>query len=602
VTAVLVLALALVAALTARYLIRTHGAFRLALRFATGLHLDGKLRTDAGWLRHGARVIHPTGHASKWAHLPHLYRAAVRWAAVLLIVATCVGLASDLRLTVFVLETVATLAAAWCVRLAHRQLRQHGHIRRYVRPLHAALAPALGIPLATRPQAWLTVPPRFAEIEGAQIRVELPEKFLATADARRIVQTALTDKLGIDDGHVEFHTIGAPYATITRSSPAPDKVLFGSVTSLMESADESSPLIGVGRKGSSVSADFEADSPHALVSAGSGGGKSTIVRLLIAQNLHNGSLAVICDIKRISHAWARGLPNVLYCRSIAEIHETLIRVKAEVDRRNELVDALADDDGNVPPEAIEAMGPRLILAMEEMNATANRLGAYWRAVREKDDPTASPAVEALGDILFMGRAVRVNVIAVAQMMTARTLGGPEARENFATRILARYTLNAWKMLVPEVWPVPRASRHAGRVQVVIAGQARETQVIYSTPTEAREWSLSGIVSRFGSLAAGRALTGPQEAAVQAREPVRLTGPDVHLVGAVEPVGLRDAIGSGVITVTLDTARWARANDPEFPPARGKRGQELLYAPADLTAWQDNRPRSGSTDNQEAIAQ
>jgi len=74
------------------------------------------------------------------------------------------------------------------------------------------------------------------------------------------------------------------------------------------------------------------------------------------------------------------------------------------------------------------------------------------------------------------------------------------------------------------------------------------------------------------------------------------------VGAVEPVGLRDAIGSGVITVTLDTARWARANDPEFPPVRGKRGQELLYSPADLAAWQDNRPRSGSTDNQEAIAQ
>lgn len=601
-TAVLLFTLALVGILTARYFIRTHGAFRLALRFATGLHLDGKLRTDAGWLRHGERVLHPTGHASKWAHLPHLYRAGIRWTVVILFVATCVGLATNLRLAIGLLATAATVTAAWCVRLGHRQIRQHGHVRRYVRPLHAALAPAIGVPLATRPQSWLTVPPRFAEMEGAQIRVELPDKFIATADAKRIVQTALTDKLGIDDGNVEFHTIGAPYATITRSSPAPDKVLFGSVLELMADSDESSPLIGIGRKNASVSADFEADSPHALVSAGSGGGKSTIVRLLICQNLHNGALAVICDIKRISHAWARGLPNVRYCRSIAEIHDTLILVKAEVDRRNELVDALADDDGNVPPEAIEAMGPRLILAMEEMNATANRLSAYWRKVKEKEDPAVSPAVEALGDILFMGRAVRVNVIAVAQMMTARTLGGPEARENFATRILARYTLNAWKMLVPEVWPMPRSSRHAGRVQVVIAGQARETQVIYSTPTEAREWSMSGTVSRFGPMAAGGALTGPQDAPVQAQEPVSLTGPDVHLVGAAEPVGLRDAITSGAITVTLETARWARANDPEFPPARGKRGQELLYSPADLTAWQTNRPRSASNGDQEALAQ
>jgi hypothetical protein len=596
-------ALGLLVVLGLAYFIKTHGAVRLLLRFAFGLHLDGKPRTDAGWLRHGVRVMHPTGHASKWAHLPHLHRAGIRWAVVVAIVAVCAGLASNLRLTAWALAAVATALLAWCVTMAVRQLRRRKHVRRYVRPLHHALAPAIGVPLAARPQSWLTVPRRFDEIEGAQIRVDLPEKFLGTPDAKRIVQTALAEKLGIDDGNVEFHTVGIPYATITRSSPPPDKVTFSAVQSILEAAPESSPIIGIGRKNATVSADFDADSPHALVSAGSGGGKSTIVRCLLCQELHKGALAVVCDIKRISHAWARGLPNVRYCRSIAEIHDTLILVKAEVDRRNELVDALADDDGNVPAEAMAQMGPRLILAMEEMNATANRLAAYWRKTKAKEDPTVSPAVEALGDILFMGRAVRVNVIAVAQMMTARTLGGPEARENFATRILARYTLNAWKMLVPEVWPMPRMSRHQGRVQVVIGGQARETQVLYSTPSEAREWSMSGAVSRFASVAAGGALTGSQAATVQGTEPVRLTGPDVHLVGEVEPVGLREAIDAGALAVTLDTARWARANDPEFPPARGKRGQELLYAPADLIAWQANRARAGeSSDDQEAAGQ
>ncbi|WP_228388846.1 hypothetical protein, partial [Streptomyces jumonjinensis] len=32
---------------------------------------------------------------------------------------------------------------------------------------------------------------------------------------------------------------------------------------------------------------------------------------------------------------------------------------------------------------------------------------------------------------------------VAQSATARALGGPEVREQFATRILARYSVNAW---------------------------------------------------------------------------------------------------------------------------------------------------------------
>lgn len=596
-------AVALLLALAAlRHFIKTHGATRLLFRFAVGHPLDGKLRTNAGYLRPGTKVLHPTGHASRWAHLPHLHRACIRWIVLLTFVSTSVALATNLRLTLITMAAGATVGLAWCVRIAARRFRHRGHVSRFVKPLHHALAPALGVPLAERPESWLEVPPGFGQIEDARIRVQLPDGFLATADAKRLVTTALADKLGIDDGNVEFHMVGKPFATITRSSPPPDRVTFSDIRELLTAAPESAPIIGLGRKNTTVNADFDADSPHALVSAGSGGGKSTMVRGLTAQLLHNGALSVICDIKRISHAWARGLPNVRYCRSIAEIHDALILVKAEVDRRNELVDELADDNGDLPPEAYARIGPRLVLVMEEMNATANRLMAYWRKIKEKEDPAVSPAIEALGDILFMGRAVRVNVIAVAQMMTARTLGGPEARENFATRILARYTLNAWKMLVPEVWPMPRMSRHQGRVQVVIGGQARETQVAYSHPSEARQWAMSGTVAWFGTVAAGAGLTASQTAPVQGPEPVSLTGPDVHLVGSVEPVGLREAIETGVITCTLETARWARANDSEFPGHKGKRGQEFLYLPAELTAWESNRVRAIDSDLGEASGQ
>lgn len=588
-----------VAVLAVRGFVKTHGAMRLLMRFAFGHHLDGKLRTNAGYLRHGTKVLHPTGHASRWAHLPHLYRAAIRWACVLVLVSLCAGVALSLRLTLIAVASAALAVLAWCVRIATRRLRRRSHVKRFVRPLHQALAPVLGLPLAARPGSWLEVPRGFGEIEGAKIRIDLPDGFLATPEAKRVVATVLTDKLGIDDGNVEFHMVGKPYATITRSSPPPDRVTFADIRAQLEAAPESAPVIGIGRKNTTVNTDFDADSPHALISAGAGGGKSTIMRGQLAQLLHNGSLGVICDIKRVSHAWARGLPNVRYCRDIEEIHNALLLVKAEVDRRNILADELANDDGDIPPEAYAQIGPRLILAMEEMNATANRLAAHWRKIKEKEDPAVSPAVEALGDILFMGRQVRVNVIAIAQMMTARALGGPEARENFATRILARYTVNAWKMLVPEVWPMPRMSRHQGRVQVVIGGQARETQVIYSTPSEAREWAVSGTLARFGTLAAGAALTASQTVPVQGPEPVSLTGPDVHLVGEIEPVGLREAVESRALTCSLDTARWARANDPEFPGHRGKRGPEFLYLPADLARWESNRVRSADDDTDEA---
>ena len=71
----------------------------------------------------------------------------------------------------------------------------------------------------------------------------------------------------------------------------------------------------------------------------------------------------------------------------------------------------------------------------------------------------------------MGRQVRMHVLLVAQFATVRALGGPEVREQFATRILARYSLNAWRMLAGEVHPAPKSTKHPGRAQVVIGGAA-----------------------------------------------------------------------------------------------------------------------------------
>lgn len=56
----------------------------------------------------------------------------------------------------------------------------------------------------------------------------------------------------------------------------------------------------------------------------------------------------------------------------------------------------------------------------------------------------------------MGRQVRLHVLLVAQSATARAIGGPEMRENFSTRILVRYSLNAWHMPVPAGQPHPDA--------------------------------------------------------------------------------------------------------------------------------------------------
>lgn len=559
---------------------------RLAFRFIVGRPMDGRPRTNATWLRRADRVLHPSGRASHWAHLPGWERAALRM--VVLGVLALAGLAyltedGSARLVLVGIGATAVLWALWrTVRIALDYRHQH----RYVRPLATALGPVLGIPPKTTPASWLTVPRGFGRGDGREIRVLLPATFTGGKDTEKTVVNVVRDKLGITELDATFSHVGRPVATFRPVPRPPKRVTFDHVRELIEAAPESAPLIGLGHRDQPVSVDLDSESPHILISASTGGGKSFTARTILAQILHNGGLALVLDIKQISHAWCgRGMPNVRYERDIEDIHNALVALRGELDRRNALVNAGADEYGNV--DHIH-LGPRLVVLLEEINATAQRLAAYWRKIKTKDEPNVSPAVEALADVLYMGRAVRVHVIALGQLLTARALGGPELRECFGTRILARYTVNAWRMLLPEVWPMPRSSRHPGRVQVGLAGQARETQVVLVTPQEARDYALSGALAEWGVPASHVSLAAPH----QQQQPG--TVPGLHLVTEDDgsAVGLGEAVDAGVVSVSVESLRAARKRDAEFPPPIGKRGAELLYDADQLRRWERNRPRAG----------
>ena len=53
----------------------------------------------------------------------------------------------------------------------------------------------------------------------------------------------------------------------------------------------------------------------------SGDGKSITARNMAAQILYHGGIVIVLDYKLISHMWARGLPNVAYAGTPAEIHD-----------------------------------------------------------------------------------------------------------------------------------------------------------------------------------------------------------------------------------------------------------------------------------------
>ncbi|MFD3663135.1 hypothetical protein ACFWVF_21485 [Streptomyces sp. NPDC058659] len=410
----------------------------------------------------------------------------------------------------------------------------------------------------------------------------------------------------------DWHPEGRkPYVRVKKTRKPPAKALFSDskMRELVAKAPESAPVIGIGAGGRGVSVDLDAESPHILVNASTGGGKSVTLRCIACQMLHHGSLVYVLDTKRISHPWAHGIDGVTYCRDIADIHDQLIELGQIGRLRTRIADELGID---ADPKAI---GPRILILLEEINATMKQLARYWEKIRESGDPKVSPAIDALNEILYMGRQLRMHVLLVAQSATARALGGPEVREQFSTRILARYSVNAWRMLAPEVHPAPKSTKHRGRAQVVIGGYAHETQVLFFTETEAREWATSGKKAADGPkpapLPAQAGLVHLQKPPSSDAQPAApadwladawstaptTTAPDPAPADDDQAVGLREAHERLLPDITIAALRYARANDPTFPKPVDKRGAELLYRAGDLKKWACNRPRaaSGPTD-------
>ncbi|MEU0398342.1 pRL2-11 [Streptomyces sp. NPDC006208] len=493
--------------------------------------------------------------------------------------ATLTGLAYPEQ-TATAMTGLAAASVVWSGYQITDWLVEFPHRWHWVTPLHRTLAGPLGIDPDARPRSYIKI------ARGYQNREEVGKIFLPVTFTGTDLQTTTTivrHKLGLTDVTMTYQLAGRrPHIVLKQTPRPPSEVMFVDHQLQVESAREPAPLIGIGPKGRQVSVDLDAESPHILVSASTGGGKSVITRTMAAQVLHNGGQMVVCDFKRHSQRWANRLPQVNYCKEIGEIHDALVSLGQTGHQRNRIVDEW-EDSGE--PD----VGPRLVVLLEEANATIAKLKRYWTAIRKTKadedgpaDPKESPAIDALREILFMGRAVKMHVLLVAQSATATALGGPEVRECFATRILSRYTQNAWKMLVPEVSPIPRSTRHIGRAQVVLGGVATETQVLLMTNEEAETWAMSGVVAPAPSVsrhappkAHNHALTSNDLCDVTSGVTLSLVEPPrYHLAAAAR---------EEIVPLSADALRQAKRRDPNFP-----KGQEGRWTAVELREWYESR--------------
>lgn len=472
-------------------------------------------------------------------------------------------------------------ATAWALDWHHNDY--------WVRSLHRALGKdvwgnAIG---GMKPRDWLKVPRDFAEAPGG-VRVRFPIDF-PVGEPRTKAEMKVLGKLPLGDINTHWEDKG-PYSflQVTAQAKVPDKVLYAdpAVAADVATSKPGKPMLGRTATGNYI-VDLQAATPHGLFSAGTGGGKSTGVKAIAAQEMRHGAGVIVLDaIKRKSQRWAKDpatkwkkpIPGVIYCRTIPQMHRTLVDLGRELDRRQEASEELPDDQ--------ELDEPRIIVICEELNATMKRLQRYWRKIR--NDPelagewvgeTDSPAVLAYMDGLQMGRAERVNLLAVAQMGTARALGGGEARENYGLRGLARFSEQARKMLIPTASRMFRSSTKVGRWVMAQGEDFAEVQLLYMTDVEARMLAMSGKPSRLPFSQHGHGPSGGGR-------------PTLHVVRdgqAQEPRTLSEISrdhGEGLVDETLATLRQgkSRYRHQGYPRAVGRQGSADLFVVAELQRW------------------
>lgn len=581
----------------------------LAVRFVSGQPMDGVRRTDATFWRPGTEgvAVAVTAASAWWSPAsgkvtsPWMLRAG--WDRAWRRLSVVVGLYVWHKLHQY--DALATWVTTLFLLGAYGWWRlwpvwvSRRHYRRVLRPVAAAVRSRLGNSpdLSRDPAEWIDVPVDYLEDEDAKILVELPQGYTPAPADQRDLARIIAGRVGGADWDGILHAVNRERAVLElrRAPKPPALVTFDEMMPYLERADITKPVIGLGSRGVPIVIDLEDDSPHILVSGGSGAGKSVLTRGLEAHFLHHGATIDFVDITKAgaSVVWAKGLPNCHFWRTAASAHNRLVQIGDIISERGELNwqagKTLAHD--------------RIILVMEETNDAMDSLRAYWQEAKPKGWKGESPAITAYRKVIRAGRELGVHAIVVAQYGTVQAVGGPDTRASLAARCLGRYDHNQWKSIAGGI-PMPSRANdpERGRWQIILGGVVTGCQVAMWTVEQARSWALNGVAD--ATKEAPQATTGTVP-------PPDVTAADVASGGGTVPVvghdpdelprvatlrrlvlsgqvpGYSDERGYSTLRKALARDRKANAFDAPHPDEHDE------YELTEVLAWLSNRPRAAN---------
>ncbi|WP_067491742.1 helicase HerA domain-containing protein [Actinomadura hibisca] len=503
------------------------------------------------------------------------------------------------------------------------------HTKTIVRPLSKALAPILN----ERPQVIyrdMIVPAEHAEPD-AEVVIPLPDDHHPTVipEVSRIVHARL--------GGERRHSLskGAPYLlTFTHKPSPPTFVAFEDVAEFMlhgfgEARGLWQPFLGLGTEQERMYLNFDGAVVHLGISAGTGAGKSTLMRILAAQFAvrSNGTARQAYIDPKGDYEGMEQVPGMKVYNDIGDIDsldgiykmwDVVGWYKRELDARRK---------GERGPK--EGWEP-LILFNDEQNAFGKFSRQAWEAIREKSDPKIPPVWQDMYLLGVMGRSFKIRMINAYQVMSAQATGGgnaqdgSELRRQFGNKLLARFDPSMWDSLVG-TRPRGQSSDVPGRwLHVGNAGLARSVQLPIFEPEHVAELcsaaglDLSPVAVSNGTTDASHEAGGSSGDTKTGDKPSPQDGPpsfpwdttgfshdsyelraaNAERNPAPEPPKVRytleEAIDAGIISVTISKAKQDRTRarkrgtwypEPEF------RGRAETYTHEDLTRFYSEAQQS-----------
>jgi hypothetical protein len=484
--------------------VKRHGIHFIVARALTGRRTDGNRPTNASfWRKSDGRVIgHPVGRVSKRHHragVSNLIRM-LTWLTVFAL--TGYGFTHARTVTEVTASAGVTAYAVWkAVRLVIR-LREWWLRRTYISPLAEALGPRMGI---TGPELEESVhmEPGYADKKTGTIgRIDLPPRFHPDGKEQESIGSLVNARLPVG-ADLSWNFKGrAPHILITAAPELPKMVPFLNYVAEIEKLGTGKYLAGVTRTGDGYVSEFDGEDPHHGYCWGSGRGKSTILKSIIAQTFHNDpkATATVIDPKEVSLAGLKGVPGITFYDDISAFEERIPGLDADAWERfappmwlgiRSNYQLMKDRYAELREDPTKEF-PMHLLVMEEANSFAVMSSTWWKKNKPKGMSGVTPPMWAdyIGPIFWRGRQVNMKIVLVAQTIQERFLGNINLRPSLGLISLSGYKTSQWQNYIGTS-PIPRSQKGKGRAIYVVGETETWVQTLLASDEEFRDFALKG---------------------------------------------------------------------------------------------------------------